>query len=199
MTPNEVTRDIANQYAQINGMKILSEVEGAVVVELPNGSISNVNAKTISSWANQQQIQGSQQNGNKHSASTNDINEVINDHAGKKLYSLGIDASVKSTAELTDQMRVNAMSQGINSNELSNLIQTRNVQSHKTAQNEYMQNKRQAEQDAKLGHSRADMRERESEGRQAAIRASHGLGKQHTADYLTKEINQPTNAANVEG
>ena len=195
MLPNEITRDIANQYAQAKGMKILSEVQDAIVVELPNGSISNVNSKTISSWANQQQVQP--QSSNMHSASTNDINQVIDDHAGKKLYSLGIDASVKSTAELTEQHKVNAMSQGINAHELSKLIETRNVQSHKTEQDNYMFKQRQAEQDAKQGNSHADMRDRQAQAHQNSLRNSHGLKKATISEHLNREISQEINAANI--
>ena len=199
MLPRQINIEHAKAFASANGMTLLAEVKDAVVVKLKNGSISNISAKTISDFINQNQQTVAQQNtqSNIHSASTNDINEVIDNHSAKKLFSIGVTSDIKSSAQLTDQMKVNAMSAGISANELTNLLSTRNVQAAKTEQDEYFSNQRQAIQNAKQGSSHSDMRDRQAQGVQDTLRAGHGLSKQKVDSGLNREVSQQINAGNI--
>ena len=191
MLPREITIKEANIYAKQKGMKILAEVPNAIVVQLPNGSTSNITTQTISDHLNKQNYQPKGSTGNQHSASFEEHEAVIDNHSAKKLYAMGIGKDVTSSNQLSDQQRVNAASQGISGAELNNLLNSRNTSNAKKAQKDYFFERDEAIQAGKQRGTTQNSSPSEAD-KQASLRASHGL-PQKRAEYLEKKISQQIN------
>lgn len=190
MRPNEAGGEELAAYAQANGMTILSAQEGLAVVRLKNGSISNITNRTVSDWVNRNTIQEMGDKGNIQHAAFSQSDNAIDNHAAKKLHEIGIDSNIKSTAELTDDLRARAIAAGISGHELSQLISTRNIQAAKREQDNYFADKQLKEFESKMNNPNHSIRE---DNREAELRASHGLSSTQPTQDFSRKPSEPVN------
>ena len=203
MRHTEIRMGHAEAYAKANNMKILSEIDGAVVVELANGSISNINAITVSDWINvntPQEIKGGANIMNASKLGITDFEDTfVKDSVSDRLRKAGIDDNVKSYDELTVIQRNTLANQGISAPQVNAMIASRNRINDDKERQDYINKNANAQQ--KFVSEQAEKNSSDysvtDEQRLDERLSSHGVSPSKAPTQRT--VNEPINAANYQG